>query len=134
MAYEMLEPATEPLSKDQIADLENSLSEFSVETLRWAIDKGWVEPDTPRNPLELCMLGVSEFAEFAEAARNGTLDKPCDKWDKGCKLTCGEEELADVIFRTVQQAAEHGIDIGKAVATKYAYNLEREQRHGGKAY
>jgi NTP pyrophosphatase (non-canonical NTP hydrolase) len=80
---------------------------------------------------------VGEAAEFWEAARKGKLREPCDKAqgmiDKGLPpLTCAEEELADMIIRCLDNAAEFEVDIAKAIAVKAAYNAGRAYQHGGK--
>ena len=80
---------------------------------------------------------VGEVAEFWEAARKGKLREPCDKAEsmtaKGLPvLTCAEEELADMIIRALDNAAELEVDIAKAVAVKMAYNSGRPYQHGGK--
>ena len=78
-----------------------------------------------------------ETSEFWEAFRAGTLDKPCDKAEKMIALglpplTCGEEEVADILIRGLDMAEAHGIDAAKAVAAKMAYNATRPALHGGK--
>ena len=78
-----------------------------------------------------------ETSEFWEAYRKGTLNEPCDKAgkmeDMGLPgLTCAEEEIADVLIRTLDTAHYYGVDAAKAVATKAAFNRGRKQLHGGK--
>ena len=78
-----------------------------------------------------------EQSELWEAARKGKLHAPCDKAEqmvaKGLpSLTCVEEELADIIIRTLDNAAEFNVDIAKAVAVKMAFNSGRPFQHGGK--
>lgn len=70
-----------------------------------------------------------EASELWEAARKGKLGDLCDK---GIPLTCAEEELADILIRCLDTATALGINIGRAVATKHAYNLGRPRMHGGK--
>jgi NTP pyrophosphatase (non-canonical NTP hydrolase) len=50
--------------------------------------------------------------------------------DKDCPLTCEEEELADIIIRVLDTSKARGIDIGKAVEMKMAYNSGRPFMHG----
>ncbi len=72
-----------------------------------------------------------EVSELWEAARNGTLAQPCDK-SPALELTNEEEELADIILRTLDLAAARGIKIGQAVIHKYNFNLTRPHKHGNK--
>lgn len=78
-----------------------------------------------------------EQSELWESARKGKLHEPCDKAKdmeaRGLPvLSCVEEELADIIIRTLDNAAEFGVDIAKAVAIKAAFNRTRAFQHGGK--
>lgn len=78
-----------------------------------------------------------EASEFWEAFRAGSLNKPCDKAEKMIALglpplTDAEEEVADILIRTLDQAQAHNVDVAKAVSTKMAYNRTRPHLHGGK--
>lgn len=79
----------------------------------------------------------SEVSEFWEAYRKNQIDDLCDKSEK-CEslgfgtLTNGEEELADILIRVLDTAKTLGIDIGRAVRVKDAYNQTRPFRHGNK--
>lgn len=78
-----------------------------------------------------------EVSEIWTAYRKGLLNEPCDKANEmkalGLEpLTYFEEELADVIIRALDMAGFYGVDIGKAVAVKDAFNQTRSFRHGGK--
>jgi NTP pyrophosphatase (non-canonical NTP hydrolase) len=70
-----------------------------------------------------------EVSELWEAYRRGKLDENCDK---PIKLTCLEEELADIIIRALDTARTHNVDIAHAVMTKSEYNETRSYKHGGK--
>jgi NTP pyrophosphatase (non-canonical NTP hydrolase) len=79
----------------------------------------------------------AEASELWEAYRENRLHEPCDKAERMdelglASLTCLEEELADLVLRTLDFACSQGVDIAKAVAVKDAYNSTRGYRHGGK--
>ena len=76
-----------------------------------------------------------EVSELWEAARKGNLKKYCDKYSDfkvlGLnQLTCEEEELADIIIRVLDTAGARGINIGRAVLLKMAFNATRPHMHG----
>lgn len=76
-----------------------------------------------------------EVFELWEAARKGKLKGPCDKATlddikRDEFLTCEEEELADIIIRVLDTAGARGINIGRAVLLKMAYNATRPHMHG----
>jgi NTP pyrophosphatase (non-canonical NTP hydrolase) len=86
-----------------------------------AVEKGWHEAgaDLSRLP-ELLVMVHAEVSEAVEAYRRG----------KG--LEDIQVELADVIIRVLDIAGLYGVDIGRAVRNKMAYNELRPHRHGGK--
>ncbi len=78
-----------------------------------------------------------ETSEFWEAFRHGILNKPCDKASMMAAiglptLTNAEEEIADEIIRALDKAEAHGVDVAKAVHTKFMFNAGRSYLHGGK--
>ena len=78
-----------------------------------------------------------EASEFWEAFRKGRLDHPCDKTEKmeamGLPgLTYAEEEIADILIRTLDTAEAFGVDVAKAVSVKAEFNRGRKHLHGGK--
>ena len=77
----------------------------------------------------------SEVSELWEAAKTNNLNQLCDKAQfmedqLGDHLTCEEEELADIIIRVLDTAGARGINIGRAVLLKMAYNATRPHMHG----
>jgi NTP pyrophosphatase (non-canonical NTP hydrolase) len=79
----------------------------------------------------------NEVSELHEAWRARKLDHYCDKKDGMAALglvplTCLEEELADIIIRTLDNAKTLGVDIERAVEVKHFYNKSRSYKHGGK--
>lgn len=77
----------------------------------------------------------AEVSELWEAFRNKQLREPCGKEAlvNGRPLTCLEEEMADIIIRTLDACSHLGVDIDGAVAAKMEHNATRPFRHGGKA-
>lgn len=123
---------TNPVKPESFAAL-NELADHVYETAR---SKGFHDEPVPM-AVSISNLH-SETSELWESFRNGTLEKPCDKAEKmkalGLEpLTCQEEEIADIIIRALDTAKERGIDAGRAVRIKDAYNQSRPHRNGGKA-
>ena len=115
------------------------LNEWATQIHALAKDKGWYdEPETDGQFVTRAVANLhGEASELWEAYRNGKLDAPCDKAVKmeaaGIKpLSCLEEELADIIIRTLDDAKRLDVDIESAVARKHAFNMTRPHRHGGK--
>jgi NTP pyrophosphatase (non-canonical NTP hydrolase) len=92
-------------------------------------------PDFENIPEKL-MLIVSELGEACEALRIGRRFLLKDfkgagegAFERHCKDTF-EDELADVIIRTLDLAASLGVDIDFHVAEKMRYNEGRPFLHG----
>lgn len=110
------------VSKDmQIAYNLNQLRDMCHGASR---DAGWytdLETDKPkeRNIGELLMLIVSELSECFEGVRKDQLDDhlPAEKME--------HVEMADVIIRIMDYCGYRGIDIGRLVIDKMAYNKNR---------
>ena len=75
-----------------------------------------------------------EVSELWEAYRNSSWHMPCNKQTHGVSigLTCAEEELADIVIRSMDVAVAINIDLGRAIKIKSDYNNLRPYRHGGK--
>lgn len=97
---------------------------------RNAIDKGFHPLDDPEYVAKTTANMHGEVSEFWEAHRHKKLFDLCDK---ACGLTCGEEELADIVIRAFDTARTLNINIGRAIALKHEYNTTRPFRHGNKA-
>lgn len=104
-----------------------NLNEWAIVAYQIAADNGFhsSEPDMA----VFCANLHGEISELWEAYRKKQLDKSCDKLES---LTCLEEEIADIILRTLDTAQTFGIDIENAVHTKCEYNRTRPYRHGNK--
>lgn len=108
-----------------------ALNELADAAYKNACDKGFHDSDYEKSSVELYAKWTAnihgETSELWEAARKGHLKQPCDK---DCPLTCEEEELADIIIRAMDTSKARGVDIGRAVEVKMAYNAVREFMHG----
>ena len=122
----------EPTEFQSICSSLNLMAEVVYETAK---SKGFHDAPVPMSESVANIHG--EVSELFESYRRGTLRLLCDKAGKMYKiglpgLTCIEEELADIIIRALDTAQEHGIDIGRAVFAKDAFNRRRPHRNGGK--
>lgn len=82
-------------------------------------DNGW---HNPPNTLAEHLLGIhEEVTEAAQAARIGDKEQL-------------EEELADIIIRTLHTSACEGLNVIAAVEKKHRKNMKRPYRHGGKKF
>lgn len=104
-----------------------------------AKSKGWhaAEETDDQFVTRTCANIHGEVSELFEAFRDNRLHAPCDKAEMMgelglARLTCAEEELADIIIRALDTAGRLKIDIGRAVMAKHTLNVVRPWRHGGK--
>lgn len=107
-----------------MSDVFKDLNELCLSTYELAKLKGWY--DSPRAPLEVHMLIVSEIAEASEAVRNG--DEPFyfqDTKPEG-ELT----ELADAVIRILDYCGSRGWELGTAMKIKQQFNSTRPYKHG----
>ena len=109
----------------------------AVHQLAW--EKGWHRTDESKDAFleRACNNLHDEISELHEAWRNNHLHDFCDKSEDlkqaGIEpLTCIEEELADIIIRTLDNCRKLGVDIQSAIERKHEYNKTRSHRHGGK--
>jgi NTP pyrophosphatase (non-canonical NTP hydrolase) len=71
-----------------------------------------------------------EVSEIFRAHRKGEFSALCDKSEAMIEhgipvLTCGEEEIADVFIVLLGFAHAEGIDLGRSVGAKMAYNTRQ---------
>lgn len=116
----------------------------AAETL---VEAGWSPDEAARlafaqgpRLMQALMLVVSELAEAVEDYRDNPLaitDIRYEDHDHGrdhpLKPVGFPIELADAVIRLGDLCGRYGIDLGKAVEVKMAYNKTRPMRHGGKA-
>ena len=107
------------------------LNELREQLHGLAREKGWYdEPETDEQFIARFVANThAELSELWEAHRKGQLHAPCDKDDA---LSCLEEEMADIIIRTLDACGRLGVDIDRAVQLKHKHNMSRAYRHGGK--
>ena len=117
----------------------NALNKLSKAAFVNALKKGFHDKDDFLDEVDLYAKWMTnlhgEVSELWEAARKGSLKKYCDKYSDfkvlGLgQLTCEEEELADIIIRVLDTAGARGVNIGRAVLLKMAYNATRPHMHG----
>lgn len=126
---------------NEFASSLTDLEVFKLTVAGNAVTKGF-RPESPEiTPGNIAVFTANlhgEVSELWEAFRAGNLDEPCDKSEKMKKLglpglTCAEEEIADIMIRTLDTAHALDIDVAKSVAAKHLYNTTRPQMHGKKA-
>lgn len=103
-------------SRGPIAEFARKVHELSRKQGYWA--DGYNLQTFTRQMLNL----VGEVSELNEAFRRGNDLNPCDK---PVDLTYCEEELADILIRTLDLAQAMGVNIERAIIIKHGYNQER---------
>jgi NTP pyrophosphatase (non-canonical NTP hydrolase) len=88
---------------------------------------GWNQGE--RNPLEDCMLLVTEVAEMAEAYRDDMMNTTIreDGKPEGFGSEC-----ADVLIRLLDTCQRYNVNLHAEFERKLAHNATRGHRHGGK--
>lgn len=101
----------------------------AVHALAW--EKGWHNKTENEDTFveRMCNNLHDEVSELHEAWRNNNLRDSCLK---PIPLTCLEEEMADIVIRTLDNARKLGVDIQRAIEIKHEFNATRKIRHGGK--
>ncbi len=128
-----------------IGRFEDTTEAMATAIYRWAKTKGWW--DKPREKGTMIALMHSELSEALEEIRDnrppiyktkpgypGWRLMPTDpEFEKTKVKPEGEAiELADLVIRVLDYCAHYGIDLGRAIHLKMAYNEQRPYRHGGK--
>lgn len=139
----MTEPKNPYKTDERFRDIDRELESAcgALSTIAEAVHSNAVEKgfQTPPQTLDTMAINtIGEISELWEAFRAKSLDNPCDKTEGmtalfGEGLTNQEEEIADILIRTLDLAARFKVDIAKAVRIKHGYNRSRGFRHGGKA-
>lgn len=116
-----------------------TLQEWAGTVHQLAQEKGWHAEEESEDAFieRACNNLHDEVSELHEAWRNNRLHSLCDKVAEMTRvdippLTYLEEEMADIIIRTLDACERLGIDIQKAIISKHKYNSRRPIRHGGK--
>jgi len=123
--------------------IEKTLNSLAEDVYLNACMHGFHDGDSAKTDIELLAKWTAnlhgEVSELWEAARKGQIEKDCDKEativcpNVGIRrLTCAEEELADIIIRALDTSSALDIDIGAAVIAKHEFNKTRPHLHGGK--
>lgn len=81
---------------------------------------------------EKIALMHAELSEWLEAERKLPHAMCGKKFASGeiLRLTCREEEIADILIRVMGTAHRLGVDIDRVVYEKHRYNKQRPYKHG----
>lgn len=108
-----------------------NLNELRDDIHQLARDKGWYDnPETDDQFIARFVANThGELSELWEAHRKRLLNQSCDK---DANLTFLEEEMADIIIRTLDACGRLNVNIEHAVSLKHEHNKSRTYRHGNK--
>lgn len=115
--------------------IENALNELAEMVEHNAVEHGFRNAGICDDGTAVATFVANEHGEVSElweAYRAGKLHAQCDKPIDKLPLTCAEEELADIIIRALDTARALGVNVGRAVLAKHAFNVTRPFKHGGK--
>lgn len=96
-----------------------------------AINKGWYDPNMPREFGTCIALIHSELSEALEVMRTGDVTTPDDNLPE---LSAVGVELADVLIRIADLCEANQINLAQCIVGKMQYNDSRADRHGGKNF
>ncbi len=108
--------------------IEGSLLILADECKRIADEHGF----TDASAAEDIALMHSELSEALEDIRAGKVLNALEYEGEKRKPVGVPSELADVVIRVMHFCGKHGINLGKAILEKMAYNESRPYKHGGK--
>lgn len=119
----------------QGADGSCSIRVWQERVHKLAVSKGWHDVPLPQSDpkanaekvIAQLALIVTEVAEAIECLRDGTHNSIGK-----AGIPNLEEEIADVVIRSMDLASVLGFDLQSSIRAKYLFNQERQFRHGNK--
>ncbi len=106
----------------------NDLQRLAKKAHETSAEKGfWDQRGDADVAVKIALIGC-EASELLEAFRLPDRTAHCGK--SGCDLDVVEEELADVLIRTLDLCHFLGVDPEAVVLEKMAYNATRPAKHG----